>query len=190
MVLRRAELLGLSRDSIGSLIDDYSSIGKGLAAATTVKIRDRAYDPTVPADLIALQNLATELELRVQHVSDAAERFEAARRYQNLKGGLITHGACFLIGIFGFAWMTLLYPHKLPDTVKVSAPVQVDITVPTEAAARNAGMAKECSGKVLTGVAVGGTLDNPIVVTRAQIGCVAYHLTDTTDLIVVPVATK
>jgi hypothetical protein len=83
-----------------------------------------------------------------------------------------------------------LYPHKFPDTVKVTTPVQVEITVPSESAATNAGMAKQCAEKTLTGVAVGGTLDEPVVVTRAQAGCIAYHLTDTRDLIVVPVAVK
>ncbi|KAB1144468.1 hypothetical protein F7R91_21885 [Streptomyces luteolifulvus] len=183
---RRTELLGPGRDAIGALTDDYTTASRALTSGARVTIRGRTYDPrAVAADSTALQALSAELERRIRDVSDAAERIETERAYRKLKGQLAWHEAAFLLGIFLFAWLTILYPHSLPDTAKVTAPVQVDIVVPSESAARHAGLGKGCVG-TLSGVEVGGTLDAPIVVTRSRAGCPAHRLGDAQGLVVVP----
>ncbi|MEV8550205.1 hypothetical protein AB0L04_10310 [Streptomyces glaucescens] len=192
VVARRAELLGPGRDAIGSLADDYRRAVRALTSMARVKILERTYDPKIPADAAALQGLASELERRMRDVSDAAERYEAEKSYQHLKRWLAPHAVAFLVGVLGFAWLTILYPNRIPitQTAKITSPVQVEITVPSESAAMHAGLEKACAGKVLTGVGVGGTLSAPIVVTRGESKCPARRLKDTRELIVVPMAAK
>jgi hypothetical protein len=178
VVLRRTELLGPNRDAIGSLIDDLRRTARGLAGAR-VTIQGRTYRPRLPGDAADLRALAAELERRIRGVSDAAERFETAKRYQHLKGNFAPNAIIFLVGVLGFAWLTLLYPGRITKSPDVTAPVQVEMTVPSsKSAATGAGLDKTCAGMKLTGAAVAGSLDEPIIVTRAQPGCPAHRLSD------------
>ena len=188
IVQRRSELLGPRRDAIGSLTDDLTAASRSLATRATVTIQGRQYDPTVASDATALQELITELQRRISDVSDAAERFETTRNYASLKNQLALNGVFFLVGVLGFAWLTLLYPQRITPYPPVTAPVQIEVTVPSAKAAAQAGLEKTCAGKRLTGAAVGGTLDNPVIVTRAQKDCPAHRLTDPHGLVVIPAA--
>lgn len=184
-----ALMLGYDRFYIRHLLSDRTTVSAALGSGESQTIRDRTYDPGSPADLAALQNLATDAERRIRAVTDAAERFEIKRNYDRLTSRLIPSGAVFLVGILGFAWLTILYPQRIPTAAPVTTPVQVEITVPTDGAAIRAGLDKTCAGKAITGVDVGGTLNAPVVVTRAQAGCPAYRLDGTRDphdLIIVP----
>ncbi|MGW6880815.1 hypothetical protein ACWGEU_11205 [Streptomyces goshikiensis] len=189
VVLRRAELLGAGRDAIGSLVDDLTRAGQALRAGADVTIQGRTYRPAQAADVAALGELTADLERRIGSVSDAAERFETTNRFARLKRQLLPHGIVFLIGIFGFAWLTLLYPQRFAGTAKITTPVQVEVTVPSESAATRSGLEKGCVG-TLTGAAVGGTLDEPVVVTRPTERCPAHELDDTHHLVVVPLPAK
>jgi hypothetical protein len=190
VIKRRTELLGPGRDYIMALTSDYDKVGKVLAGEPGITIQARSYNLADPIEVAALHVLATELERRIENVLDAAERFTTEKRYQHLKRQLTPTGIAFMAGVLAFAWLTILYPHRIPQTAPVATPVQVEVTVPSENAAMRAGLEKACAGKVLSGVDVGGTLDRPIVVTRAQAGCPAHRLGDTQDLIVVPVAPR
>lgn len=72
-----------------------------------------------------------------------------------------------------------------PSFAEVTAPVRVRFTAPTDTTVlRDIGLERGCAGLALTGDAVGGTLDAPIVVTDATAGCSATKLTDTHRLVV------
>lgn len=188
IVLRRSELLGPRRDAIASLPDDLSAAGRSLNMGVPVTIQGKQYRPAVASDATALQELITELQRRISAVSDAAERFETTKNYAHLKNQLAFNGGIFLVGVLGFAWLTLLYPQKITPFPAVTTPVQIEVTVPSAKAASQAGLEKTCAGRKLTGAAIGGTLDKPVIVTRAQRGCPAHRLTDLHGLVVIPAA--
>ncbi|MEU5397331.1 hypothetical protein [Streptomyces tibetensis] len=190
VVSRRTELLGPRRDAIGSLLDDLNQAESALATGAKVQISDRTYRPRLSSsDATALRDLVRDLEQRIRRLSDAAERFKTTQAYDQMRGWFPWLGVAFVVGVFGFAWLTLLYPQTLPHTAEVTNPVQIEVSVPPAPAATKAGWAKGCAGKTLSGVAVGGTLEEPTIVTRSQPGCPGRRTDKTEGLLVVPVQT-
>jgi hypothetical protein len=184
IVERGPELLG-ARDAIWRLTTDYNSALEGLDKAQKVDVGSRNYDPDVAADAAALRRISVDLQQRIHRVCDAAERWETQRRYDRLIDHLPLIGGLFVAGIFAFAWLTTLSPQQRAALVD---PIQVQVTVPNDdTALEQAGLDRGCANKVLSGVAVGGTLDAPIVITQAQDGCPAHKITDSDSLVVLPI---
>lgn len=173
VVRRRTELLEPHRDSLEDLTNSHTLTRRALVSGKKTKIEGRLYNPRDAADVVALTALHTDLDQRILRVVDAAEAWETWKRYQQLRRTLLWVLLPFLVGVLSFTYLT---SHQLAP---VKDPIPVRVT-----ASSNASMA--CADKTLTGTAVGGTLDAPIVAIPAQQGCPPQKLTDTHNLIVVP----
>ncbi|MDQ1018318.1 hypothetical protein QFZ43_004867 [Streptomyces afghaniensis] len=182
-VSRRPELLGPGRQTIYDLLQEQTNVYRSLRNRNAVTIHGTSYDPNVPVDAAALNDLMEELRERIRRVCDAAGWYETHTRYRKLMRSLWWRGLIFLLGAFGFAIVIALQPVRSAVTV----PIQSDVAVPNDKAAKDAGLSQECAGKVLSGAMVGGTLDRPLVVTRVDGGCDAQRITDTSGLVVIPV---
>ncbi|NUW37044.1 hypothetical protein HTZ77_37425 [Nonomuraea sp. SMC257] len=179
---RRTELLGVSRDAIWQLNMERVAAYKASAFPRTGKnlqIGDREYDPDNRDDSAALANLIVDLDRRVQAVVDAAASFETQRRYDRLRRGMRLAGLPFVVSFLALVWLQTLPPALM----KVKSPTSVQVVTPG-----NGG--DPCSGKVFDGVAVGGTMDAPLVVLPSQGGCPARKLTETDKFVVIPRAEK
>ncbi|MEU4235325.1 hypothetical protein AB0F17_64585 [Nonomuraea sp. NPDC026600] len=178
VVKRRMDLLGTSRDAIWRLAMDLATAHKASLLPQTgekMQIGTRWYDLGNPVDNAALATLVLDLERRVQCVVDAAAAFETQQRYERLTKGMKLVGAPFVA-----SFLLLLGLQTLPAaSMNVKTPTSVQIVVPASGK-------DPCSGKVLEGVAVGGTMDAPVVVLPSQAGCPARKLTDTDEFIVIP----
>ncbi|MFE9637014.1 hypothetical protein [Streptomyces sp. NPDC006463] len=186
---RGPELLG-ERDSIWKIVEDHESAAAALSSSNTVVILEKRYRPSRPADAEALRNIFKDLDRRIQEICDAAGYIATREHYKDLKQHMCWLLPLFGIGILSFAWLTFLYPPLfLSPSAKVTTPIQVEITVPSDAAASRAGLPAGCVKKTpLKGVAVGGKLDSPILVTRSENGCPARRVKNSKDLITVPLS--
>ncbi|GLW11978.1 hypothetical protein Misp01_71060 [Microtetraspora sp. NBRC 13810] len=178
VVERRTNLLGMSRDAIWQLSRDHAIAHQASTLPQTtemVRIGTHVYDPRDPLDNTALANLALDLDRRVQCVVDAAASFETQQRYHRLTRRMKLLGIPFVASVLILLWLQTL----TPKLMNVKTPISVHIVTPRSGQ-------DPCAGKVLEGVAVGGTMDAPIVVLHAQAGCSARKLTDTQEFIVIP----
>ncbi|MEV6156953.1 hypothetical protein AB0L53_42100 [Nonomuraea sp. NPDC052129] len=179
---RRADLLGSARDAVWQLATDMVIAHKASMLPRTgekIQIGTREYDLGSSADNAALATLVLDLERRAQRVVDAAAAFETQQRYERLAKGMKLVGAPFAAG-----FLLLLWLQTLPAaSMAVKTPTSVQIVVPASGK-------DPCRGKVLEGVAVGGTMDAPVVVIPSQPGCPARKLTDTDEFIVIPRTAK
>ncbi|MEV4751639.1 hypothetical protein AB0K21_35220 [Streptosporangium sp. NPDC049248] len=183
VVERRIDLLGMSRDAIWQLIADRALAQKASVKPSApdgkLRIGTYEYNTDDSSDRDALSNLVLDLEVRIQRVIDAAASFETRRRYDRLVGAMKWSGVPFLLSVLLLLWLPTLPPARIvvknPTSVRVITPPAKD---------------DPCAGKLLDGVAVGGTLDAPVVVLPSQAGCPAKKLTDTEGLVVVPQVSK
>jgi hypothetical protein len=174
---RQLDLLG-TRDAIWKVIRDRGVADNAALnpeSGGEVQIGGHDYKLDDPMDSAALAGLTADLGRRATEIVDAAVSFETQRRYNRLAKGLRIAGAPFVLSILAFLWLQT-FPHALAN---VQDPVNVLVVTPA-----SAGTA--CGGKVLQGVAVGGTMDAPIVVLPAQGTCPARRISDTGDYVVIP----
>ncbi|MGW1768277.1 hypothetical protein ACWCQL_30070 [Streptomyces sp. NPDC002073] len=184
---RGPELLG-ARDSIWKIVEDHESAASALSTSEPVTILGKRYRPSRPADAEALHRIVQDLDRRIQEICDAAGHISTREHYTKLKRHMCWLLPLFGTGILSFAWLTFLYPPMfVSPSVKVTTPIQVEITVPSNTAASRAGLAEGCvKNTPLKGVAVGGKLDSPILVTRSEKECPARRVKNSEDLITVP----
>ncbi|QFY12915.1 hypothetical protein GBF35_45850 [Nonomuraea phyllanthi] len=179
VVDRRTDLLGPSRDAIWQLVGDRALAHKAATLPRSpgekIQIGIHEYNTDKPSDNAALANLNLDLERRVQRVVDAALFFETQRRYNRLVKSMKLAGVPFVVSLLLLLWLQTLPPVLM----NVKTPTSVQVMVPPS-------KSDPCSGKTLEGIAVGGTMDAPIVVLPSQAGCPAKKLADTDELVVVP----
>ncbi|GAB2947684.1 hypothetical protein ACFMQL_10020 [Nonomuraea fastidiosa] len=179
VVDRRTDLLGPSRDAIWQLVADRASAHKATTLpqppGEKIQIGTHEYILDNPSDIAALTNLSLDLERRAQRVVEAALFFETQRRYNRLVKTMKLAGLPFVMSLLLLLWLQTLPPVLM----NVKTPTSVQVILPSS-------KSDPCSGKTLEGIAVGGTMDAPIVVLPPQAGCYARKLTDTSDLVVVP----
>lgn len=182
VVDRRIDLLGRSRQAIWQLTSDRAKVHKALTRPPSeggnVKIGTSSYKLDDPSDKAALVALAHDLDRRAQLIVDAAMSFETRVRYNRLVKGMKLSGGLFVLSLSGLIFLQSL------------APTPMKATSPTNVRVFPAVSNDSCDGKTLEGVAVGGTMDAPVVVLPSQAGCPAKKLTDTEGLVVVPQTAK
>ncbi|MEU4232560.1 hypothetical protein AB0F17_50385 [Nonomuraea sp. NPDC026600] len=179
---RRTDLLGTTQDAVWQLASDMARAHDASMRPQTgekIQIGTQKYDLGNPVDKAALATLALDLERRAQRVVDAAAAFETRQRYERLAKGMKWVGVPF-----GASFLLLLGLQTLPTaSMAVKTPTSVQIVVPASGE-------DPCRGRVLEGVAVGGTMDAPVVVLPSQPGCPARKITDTDEFIVIPRTAK
>jgi hypothetical protein len=99
------------------------------------------------------------------------------RRYRRLTAGLWA-GVVAVVAVPVFVWATTTDPEP-PVTTPIAAHVQM---TSDEAALVKARLPVSCQGLIVEGVAVGGTMPRPIVVSTTTRGCVLDRVRITSDL--------
>ncbi|WP_146616049.1 hypothetical protein [Nonomuraea aridisoli] len=180
VVERRMDLLGMSRDAIWELARDLAQALKATTLpqppGAKIQIGTYTYNTDDDSDSAALVSLALDLETRAQRVVDAAASFETRCRFKRLRKGMKVACIPFVASVLLLLWLQTLPPVLM----NVKKPIEVQVITPKV-------NSDPCSGRVLEGVAIGGTMDEPIVVIPSQGGCPPKKITDTDELIVVPV---
>ena len=180
---RRNELLGPGRDSITSLDIHRNRVYNSLYRGQVAIINGQRLDPNDASDLENLRLKETDISNRINLLRDAAELFETRRRFNHLLWTFVGSFIAFVVGAFYFVYLTSTATAEL----SVQRPTRVSFIVPTEASSlRQLGLSSNCAGRTLTGFAIGGSYDAPIIVSEVQENCPPALLKDTTEVVVVP----
>ena len=134
------------------------------------------YDPGDTAAAVRLEALVSEYRDRAERLVDAAHLYLAQRAFRRLIRALWIGGIVAVIGIVVFI-LTTTHPNP---TSPVTTPMQVHVVIAQNAPRRDlaaAGLAPACAGQTLTGVAIGGSYAEPVVVTNQTPSCPAQLFT-------------
>lgn len=112
-------------------------------------------------------------------VEDAAQYHQTRRCFETLRQFLLLGAVLFAISVLVFVWVAA----SAPAVVRVTEPIPVVVHVFD---AQEAGLPPGCSD-TLDGVAVGGLLESPDVVTLAQGRCPATRIPGSAGVLTVPV---
>lgn len=168
IVERKSYLLGTA-ENVTALYSDYLSEPlrrlDELATGRSVTWRGRTLDPTSNADREALAAVVTATEARLARIEDAVHYWLSEKSYRNLLGNFTLGGIVFAVSIAVIVLVPALISES--DGIPVMEPVPVDVIVQD---AHLAGLPSGCAGS-LTGVAVGGTLEQPVVALNGSAGC-------------------
>jgi hypothetical protein len=115
-------------------------------------------------------------------IESVALSLEVERRFRQMMRVMVVAGGLFVLAVVTFAFLTRS-PNTTPD---VKSPIAVTVYVPDATSAQADGLPTPCAGRTLSGVAVAGTLDVPIVVTRPNGPCGASRIIEPHHVIVVP----
>jgi hypothetical protein len=119
------------------------------------------------------------LEQDEKRLTDFASLYFAQERYRILVRWLLTAGGVIAISIVLFGWAT--NPPK-PDDARVTKPLEVQVILKVPTAEREGiGLGRVCDTQELAGIAVGGTLREPEVVTHRTPNCQAARFIVTSD---------
>lgn len=153
--------------NLDRLNDALANVRAGIAAT----IDARTWTKEQRADLESEARLAEE---DAATIVDLANRYEVERRYKHLRMALAWCGGIVVLAIPIFA-LAVRPPDRSsdPDPVPISSPIQVLVVIGKDAPVETLGLPPECRGGTLSGAAVGGTLERPIVVTRTATVTVA-----------------
>lgn len=189
----RRDLLG-GRDSLVALHDDLVAAQNAQLRGGSVVIRGVRYSDKF-AGTRPLSEMVSDLERRSDVVERAAENFQLHARFKHLATAMIVGSVAFLVAMAVFTIATA------QQAALVDAPIAVEVRLPTDGRVlANAGLDEACAGRTVKGVAVGGTLLMPVVVTTehkdvdaedrdpdaAQADCPAGRFTAGPEFIVVP----
>ena len=183
---RRTLLMGDSRSVTELYTDEFVASGNTLAALArneTRTLAGRDLRPDQPADIAWVRTKQAQAEGHIQLIEAAVacqQRFEA---YQHLVTRIKRLAVWFVLGIFVFALAPVL--GSAPKATEFTHPIPAQIHVID---AELAGVPQNCPA-ILKGQIVGGTLQDPVVVTEPVGACPALRLTAGPDaLIVIPEA--
>lgn len=184
LVERRLEMLGPQMDSISALEVARIAAHDGLIHGKTVTIEDKTYTPaTKTADRDALREVKEDIQGRITAVLNAADRWTVRKRFYALRIALMVAGVVFLASLVLFVWLISTSEPR----AKISQPLPATILVPSDRdEATAAGFEEGCAGKSLSGVIIGGWLDQPRFVTIPATNCPAQELTPVGETIVIP----
>lgn len=186
VVTRRLELLGPDRDDITALVEEQSAVHNFQFSGSEMRIGQKVLKPTVDADkeLVAARKL--DLETSIAKVTAAAALWHTQRRYEALLSWkrLLPYGILLLAGVLTMA----ILASGGTKSPAITKPTPLEIAMPTDPQVlRDAGADTSCGGLTLDGVAVGGTLAKPQVVTRPSGKCPAQRFRATGEFVVTPI---
>jgi hypothetical protein len=174
---RKADLLPDGTDDVLTFRNTYDEITKAVGtvrSGTRAALGGVTYDPGDAAAVSRLEALADEYKERTERLVDAAHLYLARRAFGRLIRALWAGGVIAVAGIVVFILVTAS-PVSL-----VTTPIQVHVVIARTASLRElaaAGLAPGCAGRTLTGVAVGGSYDEPVVVIDQTPSCPARLFT-------------
>ncbi|WP_331736597.1 hypothetical protein OG426_54890 (plasmid) [Streptomyces canus] len=127
----------------------------------TVTPNDQEGINLLKEELAVLQGRAALLE-------DAAQFYFVQKAFTRLKTVMLVSVVAITCATVVFTWTTR------SSEVPVGSPIEERFSVSTNrSAVKEAGMRAECAGRTLSAVAIGGTLENPRLMTLSETGCPA-----------------
>ncbi len=174
---RKADLLPDTVDDVLTFRNTYDDISRAVGmvrSGTPAVLSEVTYDPGDAVAVARLEAQVSEYREYAERLVDAAHLYLARRAFGRLIRALWAGGVIAVAGIVVFI-LTTASPTSL-----VTTPVQVHVVIARNAPLRDlaaAGLAPACAGQTLTGVAVGGSYDEPVVVTSQAPSCPARLFT-------------
>jgi hypothetical protein len=178
---QRSDLLD-GNETISDFYAQYRasmSTRDAVMAGQQAELAGRKFDGKVAADVEAVNNLAALNEQKVERLETRAQFLAAQRRFARLTRGFPIGAFLFAVAIVALAWLTA----PPASAAQISKPTGVLVYLKTNPATY--GFPGSCHTRELSGVAVGGTFDHPIVITDKTAGCPARIL-NSSDLVAVP----
>jgi hypothetical protein len=176
---RKIDLLPDTIDDVLTFRNTYDNISKGadlVRSGTPAVLKGVTYDPGDTIAVARLETLVSEYRERAERLVGAAHLYLAQRAFRRLIKALWVGGIVAVIGIVVFI-LTTTHPNL---TSPVTTPVQVHVVIAKNAPRHDlaaAGLAPACAGQTLTGVAIGGSYAEPVVVTSQTPSCPAQLFT-------------
>jgi hypothetical protein len=163
-------------DDISDVLTFAQAYDKTREAAALVRrgepaeLKGVAYPPgdTSTKDL---ESQAEDYRERAEQLVDAAQMYLARQAFRRLIRTLWIGGSLTVIGVVVFVLTT-----ATPPIMLVTTPTQVQVIIakhPSQSDLMAAGLTQACAGRTLTGVAVGGSWDEPFVITYPASSCPA-----------------
>ena len=180
---RRGDLLPDGIPDVLTLRNKYEKASKAAArvrSGTPATLEGVTYTPGDPAAKEQLEAHVNDYQMHAERLVDAAQLYLAQRAYRHLIRALWTGGILAVVGVVVFVLLT-----ANTSSAPVTSPTQVKVLIakhPSRADLVAAGLAQACAGHTLTGVAVGGSYDEPLVVTDPAPSCPASQFTVTKAL--------
>ncbi len=155
------------------------SVRAAVIAGNRADLAGRHLDGAVAADRELVEIIAAQNEAKVERLEAKAQFLEAQRRFEHLIRRFPLGGFVFVVAVIAFA---LLIPSPTSND-PVSRPTPVSVYLKAEPV--HYGFPESCDKRQLNGIAVGGTFENPIIITEEAAGCPARVL-ESSDLVAVP----
>jgi hypothetical protein len=134
------------------------------------------YRASSTEDVARLQRRLDNVLVAATRVANAANLITTRRRYRHLIRTLPWSGVVLVVGITAFVLATS------STAPPISTPIPVEIRFSDDPAAiKDAGLPPECRGLTLDAVAIGGTLEEPSVVSTSNDGCLLQNQQITPD---------
>jgi hypothetical protein len=173
----QADLLPAGVDDVLTFRNNYNDITRAFGMVrngTPAVLNGITYDPGDAAAVARLEAKISEYQDRTEGLVDAARLYLARQAFRRLIRALWIGGVIAIAGIVAFILSTT------SPTSLVTTPMQVHVVIAQNAPLNDleaAGLAPACAGHTLTGVAVGGSYDEPVVVTNQTPSCPARLFT-------------
>ncbi|MFV8128846.1 hypothetical protein [Streptomyces syringium] len=179
----------LSYDALLQLLKEASSTEavpfEGTAAIRRKLESARARAAHTPTDTEAQEHVAA-LEHAVTLCLTRANAWQSQQLYRALIRTLLRTGVLTAACLVVYAWAANPPPEKSPQ-IKQPVPVEIHLRA-TADKLPGTELGKQCHRRTITGVAVGGRLDEPVVAVPATEDCAAARFTVTPELgVAVPV---
>ncbi|MFB8760693.1 hypothetical protein [Streptomyces nigra] len=140
-----------------------------------VTVGNHTFGPGDKDNVNQLKEELVVLERRAALLQDAAQFYYVQRKYKTLKVAMVVGVVVITLAIFGFTWATR------SSGVSINSPIEERFYVSKNLTAlKEAGIDQRCAGRTLSAVAVGGTIETPRIMTRAEPGCPGVTV-DVTD---------
>ncbi len=174
---RKADLLPGAIDDVLTFRNTYDDISEAadlVRSGTPASWEGVTYDPADAGAVARLEAQVGEYRKRAERLIDAAHLYLAQRAFRRLIRALWIGGIVAVAGIVIFI-LTTTNPTSL-----VTTPMQVHVMIAQNAPRHDlasAGLAPACAGQALTGMAIGGSYAEPVVVTNQTPSCPAQQFT-------------
>jgi hypothetical protein len=167
-ILERRSFLLDGQQTISDFYTEYRDLMQGrdaVVAGRTAMMAGRQLDGSIAGDRETAERLAALVEKKVERLEAEAQFLTAQDRFRRLSRWFPLGGFILVLAIVTMAILTT-WPQ---GSVQISQPTPV--TVYLKANPARYGFPASCTERELSGVAVGGTFEHPVVITNNVPGC-------------------
>ncbi len=167
-ILERRSFLLDGKQTVSAFYSEYLDVLRGrdaVIAGGTAVMAGRQLDGGNQADREAAERSVTLIEKKVERLEEEAQFLAAQSRFRRLSRWFPLGGFVLVFAIVILAVLTT-WPAA---SAQISQPTQV--TIYLKAGPARYGFPASCTKREFSGVAIGGTFEQPIVITNKTSGC-------------------